>query len=153
MEKISVKFSKMSKELNDLCASRENITRKNLNLGRLECELLQYLDELDTSVCMNDISEKLNVSHSRITRLVDTLVQKDLVKRFPSQRDRRSWLARITEQGKAIACDTMNDMVILQERLQERFPNENFEQIMDHVMIYLKIYNEILNEKGNETDG
>ncbi|MCF7912779.1 MAG: MarR family transcriptional regulator [Candidatus Cloacimonetes bacterium] len=147
MEKHLVKFTKLSKELNTLCVKRESMTRKQLSLGRIECDLLQYLHDLNTAICMNDIAEKLNVSHSRITRLIDTLVEKGLVQRFPSRRDRRSWLAKITDKGKRTAGESVNDLVSIQKKLIEKFPSENMEEIFNHVMIYLTTYNEVLREK------
>lgn len=147
MPKQLSQFTRLSKELNALCIKKDSITKKQLKLGRIECDLLQYLNDLNTAICMNDIAEKLNVSHSRITRLIDTLVEKGMVERFPSRRDRRSWLAKITRKGKRIANDTINDLEQIQEKIMERFPSEDVDVIFDHVMIYLKTYNEILNDK------
>ncbi len=147
MEKHLAHFTKLSKELNILCVKREIMTRKNLNLSRIECDLLQYLSDLNTAVCMNDIAEKLNVSHSRITRLIDTLVDKGLVERSPSKRDRRSWLAKITKKGRRTSDETINDLIQIQEKLEEKFPSEDIELIFNHVVVYLKTYNELLKEK------
>lgn len=147
MAKQLSQFTRLSKELNNLCVKKDSLTRRYLNLGRIESDLLQYLNDLNTAVCMNDISEKLNVSHSRITRLIDTLVDKGLVERYPSKRDRRSWLAKITRKGKATANDTINDLEQIQEKIVEAFPSENIEEIFRHVMIYLKTYNQVLREK------
>lgn len=152
MKKQLIKFSKLSKELNLLCLRKENITRKHLNLGRIECDLLQYLNELSTAVCMNDIAEKLNVSHSRITRLIDTLEEKGLVERFPSRRDRRSWLAKITKKGELTANETVNDLILIQEKLVQRFPEEEIETIYSHLLLYLRMYNDILNQKKIKND-
>lgn len=142
------KFSKLSKELNVLCFRKDNITRKYLNLGRIECDLLQYLNELNSAVCMNDIAEKLNVSHSRITRLIDTLEEKELVERYPSKRDRRSWLAKITEKGIETANETVKDIKLVQKKLVKLFPKEEIDKIYDHLLLYLRMYNEILDEKN-----
>jgi DNA-binding MarR family transcriptional regulator len=128
----------LSKELNALCVKRDNLTKKQTNLGRIECDLLQYLNELNTAVCMNDISEKLSVSHSRITRLIDALVEQKLVERFPSRRDRRSWLAKITRKGKRIANQNVDDLIQIQKIIIEKFPEEDVDVIFNHVMIYLK---------------
>lgn len=144
------KFAKLSKELNILCLRKENITRKHLNLGRIECDLLQYLNELNTAVCMNDIAEKLNVSHSRITRLIDTLEEKGLVERTPSKRDRRSWLAKITKKGENSANETIKDLKVIQKKLLKRFPQEEIDEIYDHLLLYLRMYNDILNAKNKK---
>jgi len=147
VDNTKTKFARLSKELNTLCQKREVMTRKQQSLGRIECDLLQYLHDLNTAICMNDIAEKLNVSHSRITRLIDALVDKGLVERLASRRDRRSWLAKITKKGRTVAGESIQDLIKIQDRLIEMFPSENIDEIFNHVMIYLTTYNELLIEK------
>lgn len=147
MPKQLSKFTRLSKELNTLCLRKESISRKKLSLGRIECDLLQYLNDLSTAVCMNDIAEKLNVSHSRITRLIDTLEEKGLVERTPSKHDRRSWLAKITKKGRNVANVTVNELKKMQKTLLERFSEEEVEEMYDHVLLYLRMYNELLGKK------
>lgn len=147
MDKFYTKFTKLSKELNLLCLRKESITRKLLNLGHIECDLLQYLNELNTAVCMNDIAEKLNVTHSRITRLIDTLEEKGLVERFASRRDRRSWLAKITKLGEETANETINDLKKIQDKLAKQYSEEEVETIYSHILLYLNLYNELLGQK------
>ena len=65
----------------------------------MECRLLNLLaDELE-AVRMNELAERLGVSESRITRLVERMVKKGLVSKQRSTRDRRSWEVGISRQG------------------------------------------------------
>ena len=65
----------------------------------MECRLLHLLaDELE-AVRMNELAERLGVSESRITRLVERMVKKGLVTKHRSTRDRRSWEVGISWQG------------------------------------------------------
>ena len=65
----------------------------------MECRLLSLLaDELE-AVRMNELAERLGVSESRITRLVERMVKKGLVTKHRSTRDRRSWEVAISRQG------------------------------------------------------
>ena len=48
---------------------------------------------------MSELASALDVSMSRATGLVDRLVEKELVSRWPDQEDRRSVLCALTEQG------------------------------------------------------
>ena len=48
---------------------------------------------------MNELASALDVSMSRATGLIDRLVDKDLVSRWPDPEDRRSVLCTLTEQG------------------------------------------------------
>jgi len=147
MEKIVDMYAALSKEVYDLCSKKEMIRRKCLSLGRMECDLLNYLNNVDKAICMNDLSVELKVSHSRITRIIDTLVRKKLVKRFPSKKDRRSWLAEITEKGKKANQQTILDFMNIQEDLIIRLPQDKIEKIYQHIKLYLAAYHEALLEK------
>jgi len=147
MEKYVDKFAALSKEVYNLCSKKEMIRRKCLNLGRMECDLLNYLNNVEKPICMNDLSVELKVSHSRITRIIDTLVKKKLVKRFPSKKDRRSWLAEITEKGKKANQQTILDFMNIQEDLINRLPQDKVDEIHQHITLYLAAYHRALSEK------
>jgi len=51
---------------------------------------------------MSELASALDVSMSRATGLVDRLVEKELVSRWPDQEDRRSVLCALTEQGSEL---------------------------------------------------
>ncbi len=147
MKTLIDKYAELSKELYQLCSKKEMIRRKCLHLGRMECDLLNYLDTVDTAVCMNDLSVEMKVSHSRITRIIDTLVRKKLVKRFPSKKDRRSWLAQITDKGKKTNKQTILDFMNIQKDLINKLPAEKVEDIYKNIQLYMQAYNAALSEK------
>ena len=147
MEKLVDKYAALSREVYNLCSKKEMIRRKCLNLGRMECDLLNYLNNVDKPVCMNDLSVELKVSHSRITRIIDTLVKKKLVKGFPSKKDRRSWLAEITDKGRKANQQTILDFMNIQEDLINRLPKDKVEEIYMNIKLYLAAYQQALAEK------
>ncbi|MCF7794254.1 MAG: MarR family transcriptional regulator [Candidatus Cloacimonetes bacterium] len=150
MKTLIDKYADVSKELYKLCSKKEMIRRKCLNLGRMECDLLNYLNTVDEPVCMNDLSVEMKVSHSRITRIIDTLVRKKLVRRFPSKRDRRSWLAEITEKGKKTNKQTILDFMNIQKDLINKLPEDKVEEIYEYIQMYMQAYHAALQEKESE---
>jgi len=50
----------------------------------------------------SDIGKILNVDNSAITRMVDRLEKKNLIKRVPDPNDRRSFFLDLTEQGLTV---------------------------------------------------
>jgi len=150
MEKMVDKYASLSKQLYALCSKKEMIRRKCLNLGRMECDLLNYLNTVEEPVCMNDLSVEMKVSHSRITRIIDTLVRKKLVRRFPSKKDRRSWLAEITDKGQKANKQTILDFMNVQEDLINRLPEDKVEEIFGNIQLYLEAYTQALLEKEEE---
>ena len=150
MEDKVKKFLRLSDVLYNTCLKKEMIQRQCTNIGRMECELLNYLTKVGHPVCMNDLSKELKVSHSRITRIIDTLVKKKLVKRFPSKQDRRSWLAEITEKGKQDNERTVMDFISIQNRIIQKLPQDKIDEIYNNIELYLKIFNEVLNERDTK---
>jgi len=141
------KFAELSGMLYKLCSKKERIRRKCLKLGRMECDLLDYLNRTEEPTCMNILSEELKVSHSRVTRIVDTLVHKKLMKRYPSKRDRRSWLGEITDKGRVTIDNTLRDFLNLQEDIINKIPQNKVEDVYDAILIYVNAYHEALDEK------
>ena len=99
---------------------------------------------------MNDLALVLKVSHSRITRIIDTLVKKKLVKRYPSKQDRRSWLAEITSEGRSTNEQSERDFMNNQKELLKRLPKEKIDQIYDDIKLYLETFNKVLDERDKK---
>jgi DNA-binding MarR family transcriptional regulator len=55
----------------------------------------------DGCLTMNELSDTMNLSNSTMTRMVDQLVQKGLVRRKADESDRRIVLVELTDQGQA----------------------------------------------------
>ncbi len=84
-------------------------------VGRLELELqserglsLTWYDVLlvlnsapERRLRMSELGERVVVSRTRASRIVDEMVEAGLVEREPDPADRRSWFATITRDGRA----------------------------------------------------
>lgn len=147
MKEAVQKYEKLSGMLYKLCSKKERIRRQCLKLGRMECDLLNYLNQIKEPTCMNVLSNELKVSHSRVTRIVDTLVMKKLVKRYPSEKDRRSWLGELTPKGKVTIENTIIDFLNLQEDIINRLPKNKVEEIYENIKLYVDAYHEALDKK------
>ncbi len=147
-KKYVTKFANISNDLYDLCSKKETTRRKCLNLGKMECNLLFKLASVDEPQCMADLAKCLGVSHSRITRIVDNLVYYEYVHRFPSPKDRRSWLAELTPEGARANEESVNEFLNIQLKLLNKFPEEKLDDIIECVNIYFETYREALEEKG-----
>lgn len=63
--------------------------------------ILLAIPEMD-SISMNDLSIKMRLANSTMTRMVDQLVQKGMVIRAADNQDRRIVLIRLTEHGQDV---------------------------------------------------
>ncbi|NLH92919.1 MAG: MarR family transcriptional regulator [Candidatus Cloacimonetes bacterium] len=115
-----------------------------LQAGKMECQLLNHLFVVKEPVNMNELAKVLNVSHSRITRIMDNLVSKKLVLRKPSEKDRRCWFAIITDKGKKLAENSRQTVVDHQKKIIAQIPEKNVEDVYKAMKIYVEKYEEVL---------
>jgi DNA-binding MarR family transcriptional regulator len=134
-------------DLHDLLNRTDDMQRNCVHVGRMECSLLKFLNTCDSATCMNDLADRLQVSHSRITRIVDTLVRKGYVERFCSPEDRRKWFARITREGKKTVSESLTKQREFLERLLALVPNEHLPSVLDALEEYIEAYKQNL-QKG-----
>lgn len=105
--------------------------------------LMELLKRGDLS--MQELSDKMRLSMSTMTRVLDKLVNSDLVERKMSKKDRRLVLCALTSKGKEIS-----------KQLKECFENF-FEEILsgfsqNEQNIFIKVARTIferINEKAN----
>lgn len=76
-----------------------------------QCYTLLEICRFET-LTMNELSEKMNLNSSTMTRVLDNLVRDKYVDRDKHESDRRVVLVRLTEEGKKVADklrDTLNE--------------------------------------------
>ncbi|MDD2596692.1 MAG: MarR family transcriptional regulator [Candidatus Cloacimonetes bacterium] len=117
-----------------------------LQAGRMECMLLNHLFQTKTPANMNELARVLNVSHSRVTRIMDNLVNKKLVTRRPSEEDRRCWFALITEKGSKLAENSQRTVLDQQASIVSKIPKKDLEDVVKGVKTYVEKYEEVLKE-------
>ncbi len=83
-----------------IAALDEELEREHgLALGSYEV-LLQLAESPEQSLRMGTLADRLLLSRSGLTRLVDRLVARDLVERHSCPSDRRGTYARLTDEGR-----------------------------------------------------
>ena len=95
---------------------------------------------------MNELAKVLNVSHSRVTRIMDNLVAKKLVTRKPSEQDRRCWFAMITDKGSKLAENSQQTVVDHQKKIISKISEKNLEDTYKAFKTYVDKYEEVLKE-------
>ncbi len=117
-----------------------------MQAGKMECQLLHYLYGCSGPVNMNELAKVLNVSHSRITRIMDNLVDRLLVSRRPSEEDRRCWFAEITPRGRKMAAASQQTVIDQQEKIIKFLTPANIDTIIKSFEQYVKAYEKVLEE-------
>jgi MarR family multiple antibiotic resistance transcriptional regulator len=76
-----------------------------MNITSSQAKVLFHIYRL-SNMRQCDIGKKLGVDNSAVTRMIDRLEKKNLLKRLPSETDRREVLITLTEEG----AELVNDM-------------------------------------------
>jgi DNA-binding MarR family transcriptional regulator len=146
MADFSIKFHDLITRLQVVLSEIDYAQKACLQAGRMECMLLNYLHQTKAPANMNELAKVLNVSHSRVTRIMDNLVSKKLVLRQPSEDDRRCWFALITEKGSKLAENSLQTVVDQQVRILKKMPEKEIEPLFKSLKLYVEKYEEILKE-------
>jgi DNA-binding MarR family transcriptional regulator len=73
---------------------------RSCGLSTNEYSVLMHLSESpDGSLCMSDLADRVNLSPSRITRVIDDMARSHLVERRPGFLDGRTTFATLTRKG------------------------------------------------------
>lgn len=80
---------------------------------------------------MLDLSEKMNLNTSTMTRIVDKLVKRNLVERKRDEADRRIVLVSLTEEGTRSARKLNNSLSRYYERILENLPDGKISSILN----------------------
>jgi DNA-binding MarR family transcriptional regulator len=87
----------------------DRVTIQQMGVTASQGYILLALPEMD-SISMNDLSIKMRVANSTMTRMVDQLVQKGKVNRATDNQDRRIVLIHLTEQGRDVRTKLKNSL-------------------------------------------
>lgn len=146
MKKHAEKFHELITRLQVVLSDIDYAQKACLQAGRMECLLLNHLYDTKIPANMNELAKVLNVSHSRVTRIMDNLVNKKLVTRRPSEEDRRCWFAIITEKGMKLAENSQKTILDQQEMLLNKIPQKEVEEVYKAFKKYVEKYEEVLKE-------
>ncbi|WP_201769271.1 MarR family winged helix-turn-helix transcriptional regulator [Fervidicella metallireducens] len=93
---------------------------------------------------MNELSDKMNLDSSTMTRIIDKLVRDGLIKRDKDEEDRRKVLVMLTDRGKEVA-NMLNDSVNeYYKKIISNIPTGRIDEVLNAVSVLLKAF-----EKAN----
>ncbi len=140
------KFRELITRLQKVISEIDYMQKACMQTGKMECQLLHYLHGTNGPVNMNELAKVLNVSHSRVTRIMDNLVEKNLVTRKPSEEDRRCWFAMITDRGKKMADASQQTVIDQQEKIIKFLTPSKVDPVLKAFEQYVKAYEKVLEE-------
>ena len=95
-----------------------------------QCYILEILHHYG-DLTMNNLAEKMHLSISTVTRVVEQLVKKKYVIRQEDATDRRFRLIKLTEAGEAAYQKSWENVFASEKTILANFPSEHRELLID----------------------
>jgi len=89
-------------EIVDCCEDRRLYESQKFGVPFAELRCLLLFDG-ERYLTVKGIAQRMDVAKSRVTKIVDSLIEKGLVERFEDPRDSRIKLISLTPQGRAVS--------------------------------------------------
>lgn len=116
--------------------SSTSLTEVLNEFNRGEVGVLGYLAFDKDEATAGELSEKLNVTTARIASILNSLENKEYIKRKEDNLDKRKTLVSITTKGKELANITKREII---EKIIIVVEEVGYDEIKDYVRIALKI--------------
>ncbi len=104
---------------------------ENFDITLPQFEVLCQLDRRDAPIVMSRLSERLKVTSSNLTGVVDRLERKGLVKRFRSRTDRRVQYIEMTTAGRTAHVEIAADNVLWVTRAFTELTDKEVTQLQE----------------------
>lgn len=101
--------------------------------------------ERKNELTMNELSAEVGLAMSTLTRIVDGLVRKGYISRYPSEHDRRKVCVTLTNEGTSLSKNLRDCSEAFWAKILESVPAEKKREMIDS----FKIINDALDSTDN----
>jgi DNA-binding MarR family transcriptional regulator len=128
VSQLAQKMSGLVIEMVDVIQMRQERTAKGLNLMLAEYKALRYFRH-DKVLKIGELARRMALSNSRLTRIIDGLEHKGIVKRDLSRTDRRVMELRLTAKGEKVSAKLLETATNIYQGVIEKMPKNDAETI------------------------
>jgi len=126
----SVELAEITSFLFANCNEKESRHAAKFGLSAVEFRCVRKLFE-KVQLTVNQMAQELSLTSSRVTRIIDGLVDKNLVNRVSSKNDRRVFNLSLTSKGEKLAQDSINDHIKIHEEIIKNIPVEDHQSMIE----------------------
>ncbi len=119
------------------CQEKEIRYVTKYGVSTVEFRCLRFLHE-NEQLTVNQLAQLMALTSSRITRIVDGLVTKKLVKRESGQSDRRTYNLSLTSKGQKLSLAMIIDHTKMHQEILQSIPSEDQSSMLENLE-YLNI--------------
>ena len=135
------KMADVTFRLLDQCQEKQERVAKSLGLTVAEFKLMRAFRG-DSMVSVGELARRMELSNSRLTRILDGLVEKEVVTREVSRQDRRVIVVELTAHGHKIQSILSERYVRTHQEILDLLP----EGAADLVITAMEKLSEAMNE-------
>ena len=114
------------------CQEKESRFISEHSVSIVEFRTMRTLDEFN-QLTVNQLAEKMSLTASRITRIIDGLVSKEIVNRQSSTTDRRVYDLSLTEKGKNQIIKMKEDYAKIHREILSIIPDEYYDTMVEGI--------------------
>lgn len=104
------RFAEVTKSLLHNCTEKEILLAKKHGLNEAELKCINHFNS-NESINNTEIAKRMDLSPSRLTRIIDGLVEKGIMNRELNRQDRRNMVISFTDKGKKLMDDIQKSYV------------------------------------------
>ncbi|HAJ33146.1 MAG TPA: hypothetical protein DCK79_07205 [Candidatus Atribacteria bacterium] len=128
-------------ELKKGCLIDEEQIRTLCNISLAEYRAVMEIKTTERLTC-NVLSEKMGLSVSRGSRIIDSLVRKGYLLRMENPEDRRSFVLSLSSKGAKIKDDIERERNNCEKRIREKLSTKEFDAIKESLELVIKIFHQ-----------
>lgn len=113
-----------------------SLTEALNEFSRGEVGVLSYLAFDKKEATAGELSEKLNVTTARIASILNSLENKNYIKRTSDKTDKRKTLVTITKNGKQLAITTKQEII---NKITKVIEEVGYNEVKEYVRLATKI--------------
>ncbi len=140
------KLADITFKLKKICNEKESYFAQQFKLTSMEFRCLKYLKDCDFLI-VKDLAYKMNLTPSRVTRLITSLENKKLVTRELDLDDRRNVRVMLNKKSKEMVEDLDQKHTELHAEVLSTVPQKEVEQMIDSIEKLYEVF-EIWAEKN-----
>lgn len=114
---------------------------KPLGFTMTQCYCLLELLKHE-GLTMQDLSERMNLNTSTMTRIVDKLVRDNYIQRTRNEKDRRVVIVSLTDSGLESAQKAQKTINAYYEDITRHLPKNRIEEVLQSVSLLLDAFDE-----------
>ena len=133
----ATQIAELTFQLLNKCQEKEMLFAQKFEISLAGFRCLRHLYQHQQEI-VKQLAEHMNLSSSRLTRIIDDLVVKKLVARESKSFDRRIYVVSLTKEGKELAEELYSNFNKLHEEIFSEIPNSKQKTIINSLDLMLK---------------